>query len=174
MAVLALTQPARWERQAAVARALHGKPGVTTFESLAPVLAGFSDNPADPATAATVRQFVPASEFFLAPAALSFAASPEEKILAPLGMAAWDDPVGALIAAVRDGSISLTIPASRRTPGRWSPWLANLERVIQDGADPGAALAIIREAAATPGRTGRFAATLLEQITANPGRGLQE
>ena len=106
-AILALTLPSGWSAHAAIAQILHGKPTGPTFESLAEKLTAFTNNPADPAAAAIVRQALQDTRCAPAPAALAFAASPEEEILSSLGMHAWDDPVGAMIQAVRDGKISL-------------------------------------------------------------------
>ncbi len=106
-AILALTLPNGWKHHDAIARVLHGKPPEPTFESLAVKLAAFSNNPTDPAAASAVRQALTDPERPVVPAALAFATSPEDEILKPLGMRAWDDPVAALIAAVRDGTVSL-------------------------------------------------------------------
>jgi hypothetical protein len=43
-----------------------------------------------------------------APAALAHASSPEQQILEPLGMSAWEDPMAALIAAIQSGNLDLT------------------------------------------------------------------
>ncbi|MBN8457010.1 MAG: HEAT repeat domain-containing protein [Verrucomicrobia bacterium] len=106
-AILALTFPNGWKTHDAIARVLHGKPMEPTFESLSAKLSGFSNNPTDPAAAAVVRQVLTVPDRPVVPAALAFASSPEQEILEPLGMRAWDDPMTALIAAVRDGTVSL-------------------------------------------------------------------
>jgi hypothetical protein len=106
-AILALTLPGGWSRQAAVARVLHGNPQEPTFESLAAKLATFANHPTDPAAAILVRQEFVDPEHRPAPAALAFATSPEQEILEPLQMRAWGDPVAAMIQAIRNGSLSL-------------------------------------------------------------------
>lgn len=102
------TLSAGWARQAAVARAWAGAPGGTTFEELAPVLADVAD--AD--LAATVRTAVarrprPDRRACVAPASLAWVMTPEEQVLAPLGMAAWDDPLAALVTAIDSGDLDL-------------------------------------------------------------------
>ena len=106
VALLARTQPAGWRSQLAVSQVLYGKPAGTTFESLAAQLAQFSDSDLTGAAAvAVVRAATGAHN--PAPAALAFATAPEQEVLEPLGMNAWDDPIGALITAIRSGKISL-------------------------------------------------------------------
>ncbi|MCX6878571.1 MAG: HEAT repeat domain-containing protein [Verrucomicrobia bacterium] len=106
VAVLARTQPAGWQQQSAVSQVLYGKPAGLTFESLAARLARFPDaDLTGPAAVACVRAAGDSSS--PAPAALAFATTPEHAVLEPLGMKAWDDPLGTLIAAIRAGKISL-------------------------------------------------------------------
>ena len=106
VAVLARTQPAGWRSQLAVAQVLYGKHAGTTFESLAAQLAQFSDSDlTGPAAVAIVRAATGAHN--PPPAALAFATTPEQEVLEHQGMTAWDDPIGALITAIRSGKISL-------------------------------------------------------------------
>jgi hypothetical protein len=110
-ALLARTQPAAWKYQLAFARALYGKITGAAFESLGKGLAGIPDGDLGSAEALNfVRMeaslLPPATGF--APAALAHASSPEQQVLEPLGMAAWDDPMAALIAAIRSGKIDLS------------------------------------------------------------------
>jgi hypothetical protein len=109
-ALLARSQPAAWSDQLAFARALHG--GITgpSFESLSAKLAGISEiDPGSTETLDLVRKeasrLAPNTGF--APAALAHASSPEQQALEALGMAAWDDPMAALIAAIQSGNLDL-------------------------------------------------------------------
>jgi hypothetical protein len=101
---------AGWARQAAVARAFLGPMARTTFESVAADLAGIpTDELAGPASCTRVRKLVAAAQdASVAPGAVASTSSPEEAILSPLGMSAWNDPVGSLIAALRAGTLNLT------------------------------------------------------------------
>jgi hypothetical protein len=110
-ALLARTQPAAWKDQLAFARALYGEITGPSFESLATMLDGIPDKDLGSAEALDrVRNeallLLPAAGF--APAALAHASSPEQQVLEPLGMAAWEDPMAALIAAIRSGKLDLT------------------------------------------------------------------
>jgi hypothetical protein len=110
-ALLARTQPAAWKDQLAFARALYGEISGPSFESLATGLTGMTDEALGTAEAMDrVRKealrLAPDTGF--APAALAHASSPEQQILEPLGMTAWDDPMSALIAAIQSGKLDLT------------------------------------------------------------------
>ena len=109
-ALLARTQPAAWNDQLAFARALYGEITGLSFESLATALSGISDNNLG-GTEALERVKKEASRLptaGFAPAALAHAGSPEQDLLEPLGMSAWDDPMSALITAIRSGKLVLT------------------------------------------------------------------
>jgi hypothetical protein len=110
-ALLARSQPAAWKEQLAFARALHGEITGPSFESLATALSGMSDEDLGTAEAMDrvrkeASRLAPGTGF--APAALAHAGSPEQELLEPLGMAAWDDPMAALIAAIQSGNLDLT------------------------------------------------------------------
>ena len=113
--LLARTQPAAWKEQLAFARALYGEITGPSFESLATMLAGIPDKDLGSAEALDrVRKeaslLLPAAGF--APAALAHSSSPEQEVLAPLGMAAWENPMAALIEAIRSGKLDLTPKAN--------------------------------------------------------------
>ena len=106
VAVLARSQPAGWQAQSAVSLVLYGKPTEPTFESLAARLAQLPDaDLTGPAAVAIVR--AAAGAHHPSPAALACATTPEHEVLEPLGMNAWDDPISALVTAIRSGQISL-------------------------------------------------------------------
>ena len=110
-ALLARTQPAAWKDQLAFARALYGEITGPSFESLATGLTGMTDEALGTAEAMDrvrkeASRLAPDTGF--APAALAHASSPEQQILEPLGMTAWDDPMAALIAAIQSGKLDLT------------------------------------------------------------------
>lgn len=104
---------AGWALQAAVARALLGPASRTTLEAVATRLVGIpTEELAGPISCAIVRKMVDAvHDTGVAPGAVSSTASPEEAILSPLGMSAWEDPLGTLVAAIRAGKLKPT-PAS--------------------------------------------------------------
>lgn len=106
VAVLARTQPDGWQSQLAVSQVLYGKPAESTFESLAAALAQLPDPDLTGAAAVAIVRAA-ADTNNPAPAALAFATTPEQEVLEPLGMNAWDDPISALITAIRSGKISL-------------------------------------------------------------------
>jgi hypothetical protein len=110
-ALLARTQPPTWKNQLAYARALYGEITGPSFESLATELAGIVDEDLGTSEAVDrVRKEASrlATNTGFAPAALAHASSPEQQILEPLGMTAWDDPMSALIAAIHSGKLDLT------------------------------------------------------------------
>ena len=97
---------AGWRAQAAVSRVLYGQEPAVSFEALAERLAGVPDAALAGAEAvASVRAFAGTNR--LAPAAMTMVKTPEEEVLLPLQMAAWNDPMGALMAAIRSGEINL-------------------------------------------------------------------
>ena len=102
-----------WKKQLAVSNALVGPSSGVTFESLAEVLPAVPDGPpAGPADCAMIRKVVAgqsgsARSDTVAPGFAAWVSSPEEEVLAPLGLAAWGDPVGCLIEAIRSGRIAL-------------------------------------------------------------------
>jgi HEAT repeats len=110
-ALLARTQPAAWKDQRAFARALYGEITGPSFESLATELKGMPDEELGTAEAMDrvekeASRLAPNIGF--APAALAHASSPEQQILEPLGMTAWEDPMSTLIAAIHSGKLDLT------------------------------------------------------------------
>ena len=103
-----------WEKQMAVVSALVGPPAGVTIDSLVAGLAAVPDAELGGADAcakireAVVKHSTPDKPANPAPAFAAWAATPEESVLAWLGdMKSWRDPVGALIAAVRSGQLSL-------------------------------------------------------------------
>lgn len=102
-----------WAGQAAVARAWTGPAGCAALEDLAAALSAFPDSElAGSAACGAVRACLearprPDRRRAVAPAAVAWSPTPEDLILQPLGMAAWDDPIGALIQAIDAGSIDL-------------------------------------------------------------------
>jgi hypothetical protein len=118
-AVLARTQvadgqlAAGWQKQLAVSRVLHGKEPAVTFESLAAQLTNVPDAEiTGPVAVECVQSAVAQSGSGgeccnPAPAALSRVMTPEEEVLMPLQMKAWNDPVGSLVRSIRAGEISL-------------------------------------------------------------------
>ena len=119
LAVLARTMMAHnrmaaaWQRQLVASRALHGRESGVTFEVVAERLGAVpAAKLTGQAVVEMVRGMIPAQESNdgrsnPAPAALSWVATPEETVLKPLGMKAWNDPMGELAKAVRTGRISL-------------------------------------------------------------------
>jgi hypothetical protein len=114
-ALLARTQPDAWKEQLAFSRALYGEITGPSFESLATTLAGIPDKDLGSAEALDLvrketSHLPPAAGF--APAALAHGSAPEQEVLAPLGMAAWENPMAALIEAIRSGKLDLTPKAN--------------------------------------------------------------
>jgi hypothetical protein len=109
-ALLARSQPAAWNDQLAFARALQGEITGPSFESLSAALAGISEvdfgsKEALDHVRKEASRLAPDTGF--APAVLAHASSPEQQVLEALGMTAWDDPMAALIAAIRSGTLDL-------------------------------------------------------------------
>lgn len=109
-ALLARTQPAGWRDQLAFARALYGEITGPSFESLNSMLNRISDEDLGGVEALNHVQMeagllLPGTGF--APAALAHASSPEQELLEPLGMSAWEDPMAALITAIQSGKLDL-------------------------------------------------------------------
>jgi hypothetical protein len=109
-ALLARTQPAGWRDQLAFARALYGEITGPSFESLNSMLNRISDEDLGGVEALNHVQMeagllLPGTGF--APAALAHSGSPEQELLEPLGMSAWEDPMAALIAAIQSGKLEL-------------------------------------------------------------------
>jgi len=104
---------AGWNTQVAVSRVLHGKESGPTFELLGERLAGVPDaEVAGDVSVEIVRATVASSASAggrsnPAPAALALVMTPEEEVLEPLQMKAWNDPIGDLVRAIRAGEISL-------------------------------------------------------------------
>lgn len=103
---------AGWAHQAAVGQVWAGPAEGTTCEQLVPLLASIPDDQlASPAAVAVVRAAVvvgPGQRATVAPAAVAWVGTPEERALASLGAAAWDDPIAALIVAIGQGRLDLT------------------------------------------------------------------